>query len=187
MYAIATVNELEFFERSKAVISVLLAESYDRSLLQWVAASWNELHSDSGMNWHVIIPSRTGVAAHTIAEGIYDRGAQYLSNNYNTELSRELLDFYGISRDKSPVLVFDDFNEEKHQRYIPISGRSEEELKKIFKTTAKLISKNTNNPQTDIDRSTLTDRAVDHISMQIAAKTAQKAVSIISSAGRLFG
>jgi hypothetical protein len=187
LYAITTVNELEYLERSNAIVSVLLAEGYDRTLIEWIAASWDDLHVDSGMKWYIVVPCNRGCSAHSVAEKIYGNGPQSLLADYSTKLSRTLANMYGVPKNNMPVLLFDDFNEEKHQRYVSLAGLSEHEYKTVFKSTAALIDRGIKDPQFGNSRSELTDRAVDLLSLKMAAKAARKAASIASIARRLFG
>jgi hypothetical protein len=178
MWAVTTDQEIANLERSGRVVCILLAEQYDQALLDWVYGCWNLLHADSGFNWHIAVPSRKSVSALP--------GTRVDNLNFNTELSRELLAAYGLKLGQSPCLLFDNFNEEAHQRYVSLRNRDDQDLKGMFRLVAEIIADSPNaRARNDIGRARLTDEIVDGLNRRDATRGLLKvAPKIFSFAAR---
>ncbi|WP_375574122.1 hypothetical protein ABWH92_09275 [Ahrensia marina] len=113
-------------------MSVLLADAYNQSLLDWIYGVWDQLHADSGHVWHIAIPSKRAVRDIP--------GSVVGVRDYNTDLARDLCRQYGLNESVLPALVFDNFNENVRQQYLSLNGRSEDELRRLFLHCARHIS-----------------------------------------------
>jgi hypothetical protein len=74
-----------------------------------------------------------------------------MSENFNSELARSLIDRYQIPAQETPCIVFDDLNEEHRQHYISLVNMSEIERRDFFYACAEIIkthveSKRTTSP-----------------------------------------
>ena len=190
MWAIITLDEIGFLEKEKALVSVLLAENYDNRLIDWVSAAWQDLHIDSGMKWHIAVPCYDTTVPEQIYNLVERPKPKRYSDYYDSRLSRQIMDMYGISDKHSPVLVIDDFNEERHQRYISLSDATEHDLKQTFKRAANFLDELPSPPYSNSDRATYSDQLVDVLlrgqAVDELIKNAPKAFSIVGAAGRLI-
>ncbi len=190
MWAITTLKELDFLEREKAIVSVLLAENYDSDLIDWISASWQDLHSDSGMNWHIAVPCHKNIEPSKIYEFSQKPAPKRYSDYYDSGLARKIMRLYGLNNNHSPVLLFDDFNESRHQRYISLSEFSKADLRRIFKSAAAYIEQLPRPPFSDAKRSQYSDELLDimikaHAGNKII-KLAPQVFSIVGAARRLM-
>ncbi len=136
MWTVTSLDDLRRLEHSNAVISVLLAERYNKTLLEWVYHCWNFLSRDSGHNWHIAVPS----TINTYELNIKFEDGNLTSNDYSTGFSRQLASMYGIDLSSLPCVVFDDFNEESRQKYIHLHPFDEELITEIFRIGAKCLN-----------------------------------------------
>lgn len=181
MFAVTTDKEVHALQDSGAVLSVLLAEAYDASLLRWLADIWTQLHLDSGMKWHVVVPAKCS------AFELNENG--FRAQDFNTELSRDLARQYGVEHGNMPCLLFDDFNEEEHQRYISLGTNDERALIEIFRFIARTIERR--HPGRDLRQSEcrdIIDAVVDGVNsrrlLASGLKIAPRAFSIVARLGR---
>lgn len=105
----------------QVMISILLSNGYNQDFRQWVRTSWQQMNHDSGKYWDIIVPSTK--FSHGEIEPIGD---------FELELTERLIDLYQIDRNQLPCIVFDDFQEDRRQRFISMNSLNEETRTQIF-------------------------------------------------------
>ena len=132
------------------------------------------------MNWHIVVPVK--ISAHQLYDGTFTNLAQ---TTFNTELARWLMSMYGISRKKLPAIVFDDFNEEKRQRFIRLKKFDDAALADVFQSCAELVNRAGDAPFSDRQRASISDSIVDEFNAReiggVTLHIAKRAASAIPS------
>jgi hypothetical protein len=130
MWAIVSTNELSSFEQGGRLVGILIAQQFDRDVLNWVFDAWEELHFLSGTNWHIAVPCSRAPVGNRRPE----------RRDFDPQLSNQLRELYGIDRSDTPVLVLDNFADEDRQVYLKI-GERERDRKAMFNEMAKFINR----------------------------------------------
>ena len=163
MFAVTSYHDLIDLESRGVVTSILIAERYDKQLLDWIYTCWEDLNTDSGNGWHIAIPSRKQSA--TLNTNFLET---FTSSDFSTEFSRNLRSMYGLKKKHSPCIVFDNFNEEARQRYLQLGAFDESELKQIFSIGAEFL--NDRSLADGLNRTELTDDVFDLIRISLIKK-----------------
>lgn len=132
LYAVCSLDTINQFINRPAMISVFLASEFDRSAVKWIFDTWDGLHFETGMYWHVLVPSKTSV---------YEKGGLQ-PNDYNFELARELTSMYGLTKNHTPCLVFDSFIESQRHPCIRLEKLNEPQLKRLFLDSTGIVGEN---------------------------------------------
>lgn len=130
MWAIVSTDDLSSFERGGRLVGVLVAQQFDRDVLNWVFDSWEELHFRSGANWHIAVPCSRAPLGNPRPE----------LRDFDPHLSNQLREMYGIDWRDTPVLVLDNFADEDRQVYLKI-GERESDRKAMFNEMAEFINR----------------------------------------------
>lgn len=133
MWAVCSTKDANTIMQSGKVVSVLLADEFDHEILDWVYKSWEALHFEAGMNWHILVPSKLSVF------DIPGDTKTFKNEHFSSEFSRELAQHYGISRENFPCLVFESKSGDKTNKntFIKLENRSSAELKELMLRMAK--------------------------------------------------
>ena len=103
MWKVISQEQIGQLAREHSVITIVVARSMNSEFIRWLYDSWKEIHRIAGAQWHIVIPSCSG-------EWVYSRDA--VPQDFNTELSLEIANSYGVSRSEFPCLIMEDFCED---------------------------------------------------------------------------
>src|ERR1700682_5435374 len=92
-------DEIAALEPKKVIVSVFILSGYDRSAYKWVLDTWKQIDEDTGANWVLLVP-------------VNRRGS--FPREIDVSLSDRIREMYGIDRQQTPCLVFDNFVEDEH-------------------------------------------------------------------------
>lgn len=126
MFDINSIEDIYKLQGRNAVVSVLVASTMDREAIDWIFRAWHDLHSLTGMNWHLLVPTRT--PSHLLKP----------ERDFDPELAEQIRELYRVPLKDTPCLVFDDFNEDHRQHYVRL-GAGERRLKDAFLRCAEII------------------------------------------------
>jgi hypothetical protein len=101
MWKVVSQEEIGALSSDCAIISILLARAMNAELLRWLYDSWEEIDKIAGARWHIVIPSKS-------SRRVWSTDGPDVSD-FDTELSLEIANSYGVSREEFPCLVFEDF------------------------------------------------------------------------------
>jgi hypothetical protein len=121
MWKIVTQEQIGALAKERAVVSILLARSMNAEFLSWLYGSWDEINDLAGRRWHIVIPSRS-------SDWLWNTG-RASPRDFNTQLSLEMANSYGISMDELPCLVMEDFCEDATPIRISIPSEERERAK----------------------------------------------------------
>jgi hypothetical protein len=179
MWAINSESDIVILENTKQVIAVFVASGLDSEALSWVFKTWSELEERSRDMWHVVVPLIK------IPE-VKDDPPDLTHGNFNVRLARQLRETYGVDDDDTPVLVFDDFNEEVQQRQVSLKGDEGERKQVITAIESFMIDKVKQNGKdavfSDLGRRAVVGELVDYMAMQKIKRSAFKLVPKVGSA-----
>ena len=104
MWKVISQEQIGDLARERSVVTILLARSMNADFLRWLYHSWNEIHEIAGARWHIVIPSKSG-------RWVWAGDGPDIED-FNTALSLEIANSYGISRRRLPCLILEDFCED---------------------------------------------------------------------------
>lgn len=130
MWGAATFDIIHRFSNDRSsIVSTFCATEFDFEEVNWVFESWNAINRRAGLHWHILVPTIKAISG----------GAERVTDaEYDFSLSQEIIDIYGISDDKLPALIFDNFVEEERQAYLTIPG-DPRDARAMFLRVAQLI------------------------------------------------
>ena len=131
MLKIVSQEEIGALVSDQAVITILLSRSMNAEFLRWLYSSWDEINRIAGKRWHIVVPSHSG-------DWLYTSGTMSV-RDFNTALSTDIANSYGIRPDEFPCLLFEDFCEDAPPISISIP-HDERERTKFVDDFAKLIA-----------------------------------------------
>lgn len=91
MMGITSAEQIAELEPQKKVIGVFLATGYNKAAIDWLHSAWDEIHEESGENWHLLVPVRE-VSRQTPPAGI------------DVKLSARIREMYGFGAEITPAL-----------------------------------------------------------------------------------
>jgi hypothetical protein len=118
MEPVNSYDDVIWLEKKKQIIAVFVASGLDPKALTYVFQTWYELGRRSGQRWHVVVPLNK-IPQHA------DDPLLLTHENFNGELAEQIRTIYGVSDDETPVLVFDDFNDEAHQLKVSLADEGD--------------------------------------------------------------
>ena len=171
-------DEIAALEPKKVIVSVFILSGYDRSAYKWVLDTWKQIDEDTGANWVLLVP-------------VNRRGS--FPREIDVSLSDRIREMYGIDRQQTPCLVFDNFVEDEHQKVLSLKG-GDDLLKNMMLSMKERIDVELNTlgdaPRTDRWRYEVTDKLFragqwsrDESGLLTVAK---KAFSLVSSGAMKF-
>lgn len=104
MWKVVSQEQVGHLSRENSIITILVARSMNAEFLRWLYSSWQEIHEIAGAHWHIVIPSNSGKWVWT--------GEGPSVNDFNTKLSLEIANSYGILLNELPCLIMEDFCED---------------------------------------------------------------------------
>lgn len=117
MFAVTGYDDVQYLEPGNTVVAVVLADALEPKLLRWLNDTWEAIHERSGERWHVVVPTRA-----PLRDGCNVFSPQHFSPSLALDLAR----MYGLSDTNLPCLVFDNFDENKKQLWIPLPREERE-------------------------------------------------------------
>ncbi|MGO4513928.1 hypothetical protein AB4Z51_43935 [Bradyrhizobium sp. 2TAF36] len=108
MEEITSEDEIAELEPEKVIVSVFILSGYDRSAINWLKDTWEQIHEDTGSNWVLVAPVKTREVGS--------------AREIDIRLSDRIRKMYGIAPAKTPCLVFDNFIDEEHQNVLSLTG-----------------------------------------------------------------
>lgn len=96
MYLIETKQQIEEFERQRALVGTYIDHSYSREKLDWVLAARQGFDAHVGSSFHLLIPHETnGYTVNQTNEHVY-----------GIQLAREIINNLEIRHTELPCIVF---------------------------------------------------------------------------------
>ena len=132
MFTVCRIEDAIRFVDNNAVTSVFLATDYDKNLLDWLYASWNQIDRDSSHRWHLLIPSTS-----PLAKDIQKPSRE----GFDSGLSDQIAGLYGLNRSDLPCLVFDDLDETSKQLFVRLKHHDQNDLRQFFEGAAQTFNK----------------------------------------------
>ncbi|WP_412033147.1 hypothetical protein ACLIR7_07210 [Nitratireductor aquimarinus] len=123
MWGIVGPDKVSHFEDGRSIVGVFVASGYDHDTIDWVFRSWRQFNRDFDARWHLLIPTTVPID---------DERTKIDANTFNVALAEELRQTYGLRRKELPGIVFENFNDEEPQLFIPLRNRDSEQLRSFF-------------------------------------------------------
>jgi hypothetical protein len=149
MWAIATQQDVAFFKDNRSVVSVYLSKGYDAENTRWILDAWAGFNHDSGHNWHLLIPCRSGAfelneqtvrrehATKKVVDKLID------PDLYNVEEARKIITANKLDDEKFPLLLFENFDPDGSPFFLSLRDLKRSEMTEFLEDVAKLIERET--------------------------------------------
>lgn len=122
MYGVTDLGGIEFLERENRVVLVLLSSNLYPSTIDWICRAWEEIHSRSARDWHLVVPTKNPING---------RDGQLLPDNFSWSVSEGLRHTYGLPSSSIPCLVLDNFRDDQRQHFISLPASEEDRAKLV--------------------------------------------------------
>jgi len=116
MEGVTSADQIATFEPKKVIVSVFIISGYDLKVAEWLDHAWNQIHFDSGAHWYLLVP-------------VKEKSDLGLPMSIDVRVSNEIREMYGINKNQTPCLVFDNFLEDRQYR---LSLKGNDEYRKLL-------------------------------------------------------
>lgn len=134
MWGVTGVENIQWIAHNNRIVAIFLATGLDISALKWLVDAWEPLHYESGMDWHLVAPTRKAINSDAKLATL---------ENYDHRLAKDWARLFGITDRDLPCVVLDSFNDEIKQLQISLP-ESERERRHLFEDITDFANKSRN-------------------------------------------
>ncbi len=169
--AVTTTEYIQRYSGRDYVISTFLATSFDQDLVDWVFRAWPDLNRELGDRWHLFVPTYLPIE---------DNRSLARYDNFNFDVSRDIMRMYGLEAGDTPCIVLDNYDEQSAQLYVRLDGMDERQLKKFVLQSAGIVRQHRESGRPFDGRNVIND-IYDAAQLQATIRGAVKIAPLVGS------